>query len=223
MAAQSQPISIETRLDMFSRMMGRKAVPERSPRVALPFAVVSVAAQYIPDLMPGFAENVLRIVRKPDSATRLIVECRTAALTIGALAMIGCLALKEAYETGILSTEDVEFARDLIVQTAIADFARDATRIRQFRILQLGGFVSPGFTLQEYELSLVLPILKGLGQALKQGISPDGLWIKQLGEMLDAANVSRTFVGSIMEYFWLDFQPMLISAQAEMVGSLARN
>lgn len=205
---------------MIAWLMDRKAAPERSPRVAIPFAIVAVAAQYIPDLIPEFAENVLRIVRRRDSATRLIIECRTAALIIGALAMIGCLALKEAYKAGTLSAQDVEFARDLIVQTAIADFARDETRARQFRMMQSMGLLSPNLSLQEYGLSLVLPTLKGLGQVLKQGVSPDGFWIRELGEMLDGANVSRSFGDAILEFFWLDFQPLLISAQAEMAAAL---
>ncbi|HEX4808171.1 MAG TPA: hypothetical protein VH325_04535 [Bryobacteraceae bacterium] len=205
---------------MFAWLVCKRAVPVRDPKVAMPFAIVTVAAQYMPDLMSGLAENVLRISRRSDSPTKLIVECRAAALIIGALAMIGCLALKRAYRAGILTREDVEFARDSIIQTAIDGFVKDHHRVEKFRIMQSMGFLPGNISLQEYELSLVRPVLNGFGQVLKQGGSADRFWITELGDMLDAANVPQAFRAAVLEFFWLDFQPMLLSAKSDMVAAL---
>ncbi|HWF46953.1 MAG TPA: hypothetical protein VG168_08110 [Bryobacteraceae bacterium] len=186
----------------------------------MPLAIAAVAAQHMPDLTFGFAENVLRIARKNDAPTKLAIECRTAALVIGFLAMIGCLALKEAYRTGAITMEDIEFARDLIIQTAIKAFVKDKRRLDEFRMIQIMGFLPKNLNLQQYELSLVMPVLNGLGQVLKQGGNADGFWVTELGKMLDAANVSRAFGAAILEFFWVDFQPMLFSAKADMVAAL---
>jgi hypothetical protein len=200
-----------------------KAVPYKSPRAAMPLAIAAVAAQHMPDLIFGLSGNVLRIARKNDSQTKFTIECRSAALVIGSLSMIGCVALKEAYRAGAIFMEDVEFARDLIIQTAIKGFVKDDRRIEEFRAMQLRGLLPKNLSLQEYELSLVTPILIGLGMALKQGQSADRFWITELGEMLDAANVPRAFGGAILEYFWLDFQPMLLSAKTDMAAALGLN
>jgi hypothetical protein len=205
---------------MIAWLMARKAVPYKNPRVAMPLAITAVAAQHMPDLMFGFAENVLRIARRNDAPTKLAIECRTAALVIGFVAMAGCLALKEAYRAGTLTMDDVEFARDLIIQTAAEGFAKDKDRVARFQMMQLMRFLPKDLSLKEYELSLVMPVLKGLGQILKQGGSADGFWVTELGEMLEAANVPQAFRGAILEFFWLDFQPMLLSAKTDMSAAL---
>jgi hypothetical protein len=186
----------------------------------MPSAIAAVAAQHMPDLMFGFAENVLRIARRNDAPTKFAIECRTAALVIGSLAMIGCLALKEAYRAGAITMDDIELARDLIIQTAIKAFAKDKRRADEFRAIQIMGFLPKHLSLQEYELSLIMPVLNGLGQVLKQGGSADTFWVSELGEMLDAAHVSRAFVAAILEFFWVDFQPMLLSAKADMTAAI---
>jgi hypothetical protein len=206
---------------MFTWLMARKAVPYQRSRVAIPLAIAAVAAQHMPGLMFGFSENVLRIARRNDSPTKLAIECRTAALVIGFLAMIGCLALKEAYRAGTITMKEIEFARDLIIQTAIKVFVKDKRRVDEFRLIQITGNLPKNLTLQEYELSLVMPVLSRLGQVLKQGGGADGFWVTELGEMLDAANVSRSFGAAILEFFWVDFQPMLLSARTDMIAALS--
>lgn len=208
---------------MFAWLMCKGIVPEKDPRVAMPFTIVTVAAQYMPNLMFEFAQNVLRIARKSDPATKLVIECWTAALTIGALAMIGCASLKNGYRMGTLTREDVEFARDLIIETAIEDFAKDKRRVQEFRNVQASGFLINTPNLQDYELSLVKPVLKGLGQVVKQGGCADIFWVTALSEMLDAARVSQAFKSSVLEFFWMDFQPKLLSAKSDMVAALRLN
>ncbi|MGC2661283.1 MAG: hypothetical protein WA324_25295 [Bryobacteraceae bacterium] len=205
---------------MFARLLGKKSAPANDLRVQMPFAIVSVTSSHMPDLMSSFAKNVLRIVQTRNPSTKLAIECRTAALTIGAGTMIGCMALREAYRSGTLTKQDIEMARDLIVRTGIEIFAKDKSRARSFQTMQFMGLLPNGITLQEYELQLVRPILRTLGQLVKQGSSADSFWVSELGGMLDSVKLPRPLLTEILEFFWLDFHPMLLSAKAEMAVGL---
>src|SRR4051794_18318391 len=105
---------------MLNWILEKKTVPEKSSKVALPVAVTAVACEFFPHLIYGFADNILKRVGASDSATRLVVECRTTAMAVGALAFVGTHALKKPYKAGILTMNDLDATHDMIIRSGIS-------------------------------------------------------------------------------------------------------